>query len=163
MLASDHHQQLTHILQRAYSGELAAGFAYRGHWKSLKDSVERERIQQIEDEEWVHRERVGLMLDSLNRKPSKKLELKMRIIGRSVGAACHVIGWVLPMSLAGLLVIGTAHEYESAAFHAGALGLSEFQSDLLVMARVEREHELFFMSVVSGHARLPLMQSIFKW
>jgi demethoxyubiquinone hydroxylase (CLK1/Coq7/Cat5 family) len=163
MRAGDHQQQLVHILQRAYSGELAAGFAYRGHWKSLKDSIERERIRQIENEEWVHRERVGLMLDSLIAKPSKRLELKMRMIGLSVGAACLVIGWFLPMYFAGRLESGNVHEYESAAFQAGELGLSEFQSDLLVMAHVEREHELFFMSVVSGHARLPLLQSIFKW
>jgi Uma2 family endonuclease len=32
----DARQNLIRILQSAYSGELAAAFAYRGHWKSLK-------------------------------------------------------------------------------------------------------------------------------
>jgi demethoxyubiquinone hydroxylase (CLK1/Coq7/Cat5 family) len=158
-----HREQLISILQRAYSGELAAGYAYRGHWKSLNDAVERGRIQQIENEEWVHRERVGLMLDAFNASPRKGLEFKMRVIGRAVGAACHVIGRFLPMYFAGRLESGNVHEYESAAFHAGELGLRQLQSDLLVMAEVERGHESFFMSMVSGHSRLPLMQSIFAW
>ena len=158
-----HREQLIRILQGAYSGELAAGFAYRGHWKSLKYSAERAKIQQIENEEWVHRENVGRMLAHLNASPRKILELKLRAIGRTIGAACHVIGWFLPMYFAGRLESGNVEEYESAAFHAGKLGLSDFQSDLMVMAKVERDHELFFLSVVAGHAWLPFMQSVFKW
>ena len=163
MSTTDHREQLIHILQGAYSGELAAGFAYRGHWKSLKDQSERERIRRIEDEEWVHRERVGLMLAHLNAAPRKILEVKLRVIGRTIGAACHLIGWFLPMYFAGRLESGNVHEYESAAFHAGKLGLKEFESDLRVMAEVERDHELFFLSVVANHAWLPFMQSVFKW
>jgi hypothetical protein len=158
-----HRQQLICILQNAYSGEWAAAYAYRGHWKSLNNPVERERIRQIENEEWVHREKVGLMLESLKAAPVKIREIKMWIIGRSVGVACHLIGWFLPMYFAGRLESGNADEYRSAALHAGHLGLSEFEAELLVMARVEREHEAYFMSVVAGHPRLPLMQSIFKW
>jgi hypothetical protein len=33
--------QLITVLQLAYSGELAAGYAYRGHWHSVRDSEER--------------------------------------------------------------------------------------------------------------------------
>lgn len=43
------------ILQLAYSGELAAAYAYRGHWKSVSDSEEIRRIEEIENEEWHHR------------------------------------------------------------------------------------------------------------
>lgn len=39
------------ILRLAYSAELAARLAYRGHWKSLADSEDRGRIRQIEEEE----------------------------------------------------------------------------------------------------------------
>ena len=56
--------QLIATLQMAYSGELAAGFAYRGHWHSVRDPEERRRIKQIEDEEWHHRKLVGEMLES---------------------------------------------------------------------------------------------------
>lgn len=158
-----HRQQLVRILQNAYSGEWAAAYAYRGHWKSLKNPVERERIQRIENEEWVHREKVGMMLESLKAAPVKIREAKMWLIGRSVGIGCHLIGWFLPMYFAGRLESGNAEEYASAAFHASHLGLKEFEADLLVMAEVEREHEMYFMSVVAGHPRLPFVQAIFKW
>jgi demethoxyubiquinone hydroxylase (CLK1/Coq7/Cat5 family) len=52
-------EQLITTLQLAYSGELAAGYAYRGHWHSVSDPHERERIKKIEDEEWHHRKLVG--------------------------------------------------------------------------------------------------------
>ena len=64
-----HRSHLIQILQSAYSGELAAGFAYRGHWKSLKKTGERAAVQKIENEEWVHRKRVGEMLESLAASP----------------------------------------------------------------------------------------------
>ena len=42
----DSRQNLIRILQNAYSGELAAAYAYRGHWRSLKKSSdEREKIK----------------------------------------------------------------------------------------------------------------------
>jgi hypothetical protein len=55
-------ENLVRILQNAYSGEVAAAYAYRGHWRSLKDSPEKERIKKIEAEEWHHRTRVGRWL-----------------------------------------------------------------------------------------------------
>ena len=158
-----HRQQLIRILQHAYSGEWAAAYAYRGHWKSLKNPAERERIRQIENEEWVHRAHVGLMLESLKAAPVKMREIRMWIIGRSVGIGCHLVGWFLPMYFAGRLESGNADEYRSAALHAAHLGLKEFEAELLVMAEVEREHEMYFMSVVAGHPRLAFVQAIFKW
>lgn len=156
-------QQLIRILQGAYSGELAAGFAYRGHWKSLKDPNERAAIQKIEREEWIHRKRVGEMLASLSSRPGKLREVKLWIIGRTIGAACRVIGWFLPMYFAGRLESGNVVEYQEAAAHAAAIHLPEFEADLLIMADVEKEHEIFFMNIIAGHRLLPLMQAIFKW
>lgn len=158
-----HKLDLIRILQGAYSGELAAGFAYRGHWKSVKDARERVAIQKIEQEEWTHRERVGEMLASLGAAPAKLREAKLWVIGRSIGIACHLIGWFLPMYFAGRLESGNVLEYQEAARHAAALGLCEFEADLLVMSKVEREHELFFLEMVAGHRLLPFMHSIFKW
>ena len=159
----DHRHQLLHILQGAYSGELAAGFAYRGHWKSVKNTSERAAIQKIEQEEWVHRQRVGEMLASLGGAPRKLLETKLWVIGRTIGLACHLIGWFLPMYFAGRLESGNVIEYEVAASHAGALGLREFEADLLVMAKVEKEHELFFLRVISDHRWLAFISSLFGW
>lgn len=158
-----HRRQLIHILQCAYSGELAAGFAYRGHWKSLKEAAERAAVQKIENEEWVHRKRVGEILASLDASPLKYREAKFWLIGRTIGLACHVIGWFLPMYFAGRLESGNVVEYETAASHAGALGLKEFEADLLVMAGVEKEHELFFLNAVTIHRLLPLVSSFFGW
>jgi hypothetical protein len=158
-----HRRHLIEILQAAYSGELAAGFAYRGHWKSLKDPGERAAVQKIEHEEWVHRKRVGEMLASLGASPLKYREAKFFIIGRMIGLSCHVIGWFLPMYFAGRLESGNVVEYETAATHAGALGLREFEVDLLVMAGVEKEHEVFFLGAVTSHRLLPLVSSFFGW
>ena len=53
------HENLIRILQNAHAGEVAAAYAYRGHWKSLRESPEKARIKEIEAEEWDHRRRVG--------------------------------------------------------------------------------------------------------
>jgi len=159
----NHRQHLIHILQGAYSGELAAGFAYRGHWKSVNDHNEQTAIQKIEDEEWVHRKRVGEMLADLGSMPSEFLEIKLWIIGRSIGFACHLIGWFLPMYFAGRLESGNVIEYQVAASHAGELGLQKFEADLLAMAEVEKEHELYFLNVIAGHRLLPFVSGIFGW
>src|SRR5260370_25375941 len=92
---------LVHILQQAYSGELAAAYAYRGHWKSLKDLSEIASIRQIENEEWVHRENIGRMLKYMSARPRKLREIKSWLVARSIGTACHLIGWFLPMYFAG--------------------------------------------------------------
>ena len=42
-------EKLIALLQLAYSGELAAAHAYRGHWHSVRQSDERESIRKIED------------------------------------------------------------------------------------------------------------------
>jgi len=158
-----HRRELIRILQGAYSGELAAGFAYRGHWKSVSNASQRAAIQRIEHEEWIHRQRVGEILTSLGARPRKFREVKMWIIGRIIGFSCHLIGWFLPMYFAGRLESGNVVEYEDAAAHAAAMGLNEYEADLLVMSRVEKEHEIFFLSVIIGHRMLPLVQPIFKW
>ncbi len=79
---NDARQNLIRILQNAYSGELAAAYAYRGHWRSLKKSSdEREKIKQIEAEEWTHRKEVGKWLEVLEAKPRKVKEAILWIIG----------------------------------------------------------------------------------
>ena len=154
---------LVNILKLAYSGELAAAYAYRGHWKSLRNPSEIARIKQIEDEEWVHRQNIARMMECLEVRPSALREVRCWIIGRSIGIACHLMGWFLPMYFAGRLESGNTIEYEHAAMHAGRLGLLEFESELQVMSSVEKEHEQFFLGVISNHAWLPFVSRIFKW
>lgn len=144
-------RELIVILQHAYSGELAAAHAYRGHWKSLRDPAERERVRQIEDEEWHHRRQVGAMLHALDAAPRRRLEWRARLIGGLLGPACHVSGWFAPMYGAGRLESRNVREYEEAARHAADSGHGEFVECLLTMAEVEWEHERYFREKVLGH------------
>jgi demethoxyubiquinone hydroxylase (CLK1/Coq7/Cat5 family) len=163
MVEEENRRQLVHILRAAYSGELAAAYAYRGHWKSVKDPREREQIRRIENEEWVHRAKVGRMLEGLRAGPATVREARMWLTGRAIGLLCHLIGWFLPMYFAGRLESRNVKEYDSAACYAGELGLCEYENELRIMAAVEKDHEIFFMRAVANHRLLPLMQSIFGW
>jgi len=151
------------ILQNAFSGELAAAYAYRGHWKSLRKPSEREKVRSIENDEWIHRENVRQILNQLKASPRRGREVRAWLIGRSLGIGCHLIGWFLPMYFAGRLESRNIAEYETAVQHARTLGLAEYLDELRVMADVERDHEAFFREMVATHRLLPVFRSIFKW
>jgi hypothetical protein len=155
--------KLIRILQSAYSGEIAAAFAYRGHWRSLKESPHRDRIQQIEAEEWDHRRRVGEWLEKLHATPLPARERAFWTIGKILGQACFISGWFMPMYFAGRLESGNSVEYNDAAVFAGELGMDDLVAELKDMARVEVEHEVFFHETVAGHWLLPMMQRVFGW
>src|SRR5689334_21459023 len=114
--------RLIRLLQLAFSGERAAAYAYRGHWKSVRDPEERRRIREIEDDEWHHRANVGAMLASLEAAPSRRREVQATLIGRTLGALCHVSGWLAPMYGAGRLESRNVGEYETAARYAVGCG-----------------------------------------
>lgn len=162
-MAADARSNLIRILQNAYSGEVAAAYAYRGHWKSLRESPEKERIKEIEAEEWDHRRRVGEWLSKLDAEPRAVREKIFWTIGRTLGLTCHISGWFMPMYFAGRLESQNSVEYEDAAVFARQLGMDDCLADLLDMARVELEHELFFREMVTGHRLLPIMKKIFGW
>jgi hypothetical protein len=142
---------LVRVLQLAYSGEKAAGYAYRGHWRSVASAEEAAHIQKIEAEEWHHRELVGGLLKELGARPNRARELRAWIIGRTLGALCHVSGWFLPMYGAGRLESHNIVEYEDAARYAVAGGCERFLDCLLAMAEVEWEHEQYFRARVLSH------------
>jgi hypothetical protein len=142
---------LVRVLQHAYSGEKAAAFAYRGHWKSVSDPAEAARIREIEAEEWHHRDLVGGLLRELGAGPDRVRDLRAGIVGRTLGALCHLSGWFLPMYAAGRLESMNIVEYEDAARHAVACGAERFLDCLLAMAEVEWEHEQYFRGRVLGH------------
>ena len=156
-------QNLIRILQNAYSGELAAAYAYRGHWKSLKESPEKIRIKDIEAEEWDHRRRVGEWLAKLDAKPKPLREKIFWIIGNVLGPSCFLSGWFMPMYFAGRLESKNSVEYEDAAGFARELGMDDCVDDLLDMALVEVEHEVFFRQTVAEHRLLPFMKRVFGW
>jgi rubrerythrin len=86
--SGDNLQKLIAILQLAYSGELAAAYAYRGHWHSVSAADERQSIRTIEEDEWRHRELVGEMLAALGSGPNKARETRATLIGRTLGFLC---------------------------------------------------------------------------
>ena len=134
-------EALIRILQDAYSGELAAALAYRGHWKSVRDPAQKEMIRTIEAEEWDHRDRVGRMMRELGVGPVRRREIRRGIIGRVISIGCHMVGWFIPMYFAGRLEGQNICAYDVAAPFARSLGLEHFERELLAMADVERRHE----------------------
>ena len=156
-------KNLIRILQNAHAGELAAAYAYRGHWKSLKDSPEKEHIKKIEAEEWTHRANVRKWLEKLGAKPRALRENIFWTIGKSLGIGCYVSGWFFPMYFAGRLESQNVQEYIDAAEFAKELEMPECFAEMLEMSRVEGEHEDFFRKVVTNHRLLPITKTFFKW
>jgi len=76
------HPQLIDLLQRAYSAEKAASFAYQGHAGSVKSSEEKQAIRQIELDEWNHRSEVLKIMQQYHIPVSKFYEVKYHIIGK---------------------------------------------------------------------------------
>ncbi|HZU52677.1 MAG TPA: demethoxyubiquinone hydroxylase family protein [Holophagaceae bacterium] len=155
--------QLVSILQRAYSGELAAALAYRGHWLSLKHDREIEEITQIEREEWHHRRRLGQMLSGLDSRPRPGLDAFQAFIGTVILIGCNMVGWFIPMYFAGRLESQNDREYEEAAALAEALDLLPLRDELKAFAQLERDHEAYFLRKVTGHPALPFWRRLFKW
>jgi len=143
--------QLVALLQGAYSGELAACYAYQGHAAAVDDPDEIWQIRAIEAEEWEHRERVGEMLAELGAAPRPGLDRAMTVVGRTIGLLCRIGGWFVPMYGAGWLERGNIVEYEDAARHAAACGHAELVDDLLEMAEVEWDHEHYFRERTLSH------------
>jgi rubrerythrin len=158
--ADESRQKLIAILQLAYSGELAAAYAYRGHWHSVKQEDERAAIRTVEEDEWRHRSLIGEMLNKLGSGPKKYREVRATIIGRTLGVLCHVMGWLVPMYGAGKLESRNVREYETAARYARDCGQLDFIECLLEMAEVEWDHEQYFRSCVLKH---PLGRRLSLW
>jgi rubrerythrin len=144
-------QNLIALLQLAYSGELAAAYAYRGHWKSVSNPEQKTAIQNIEYDEWRHREQIGEMLASLESRPNQLREKRADRIGRVLGFLCHVMGWLAPMYGAGRLESRNIREYETAARYARGCGRTDLVQCLLEMAEVEWDHEHYFRRRVQEH------------
>jgi rubrerythrin len=156
-------QNLIRILQNAHAGELAAAFAYRGHWKSVGNAAEKEEIKKIESEEWEHRECVRRWLGEFSAEPRRIREGVFWTIGRTLGLLCFASGWFLPMYFAGRLESQNVQEYVDAAEFARELGMTECFDDMMKMSRTEGEHEAFFRAVVAGHRYLPAARRLFGW
>src|SRR5437868_9175745 len=119
--------QLIRVLQDAHAGELAAAYAYRAHWKSLRRRPDaRAEVRRIEGTEWHHRRLVADMLVALEARPRRPREIAMASTGRFFGLLCYVSGFFGPMYAAGRLEAMNVSQYDTARANATLLGLDEF-------------------------------------
>ncbi|MEZ5176957.1 MAG: hypothetical protein R2746_01385 [Acidimicrobiales bacterium] len=162
----DHDRALIAILAAAHAGELAAAYAYRGHWRSRWGAArwdDRREIQRIEAAEWHHRRLVHGLLAELGSGPVRWRELLMATIGRLFGALCFVGGRFGPMYAAGRLEAMNVGQYVDAAAHARAGGRAEMAELLDEMVAEEARHEEWFGDQVRGHPLLPLVAAVGGW
>ena len=157
------HPALINLLQRAYSAEKAAAYAYIGHAHSMHDVAKKAPIQQIEADEWHHRECVLAIMQQYEVPISKWYELKFAIIGKSIAFLCHVIGWFMPYFFAGRLESGNVCEYLVMMRYFHELDIHVHDDILYEMAIKEKEHEVFFMDVCKKSKLLPYFEKVFAW
>ena len=157
------HTELADLMQKAYSFEKAAAFAYQGHAGSVKDKVEKKQIKQIEMDEWNHRREVLDLMRQYDVPVSKYYEVKAHIIGKVISSACYVIGWFMPFYFAGRLESGNVCEYFRMKQYFNSLGITEHDQLLYEMGIREKEHEIYFLEGIKTNKLLPLFQKLFGW
>ena len=136
---------LIDLLQRAYSAEKAAAFAYQGHAGAVKKSEEKIAIQQIEIDEWNHRNKVLGIMKQYDIPISKYYEVRFHIIGKIISGSCYVIGWFMPFYFAGRLESGNVCEYFHMKHYFNELGITMHDTMLYAMGVKEKEHEVYFL------------------
>jgi hypothetical protein len=163
MPAKLNHPALVELLQRAYSAEKAAAFAYIGHAASLKKPADKAAVKQIEDDEWGHRRNVLVIMRQYGIPISSFYEVKFHVIGRVISASCHVIGWFMPYFFAGKLESGNVCEYFVMMKYFHALGIREHDEILYEMGIKEKEHEVYFLEQIKNSRWLPYFEKVFSW
>jgi hypothetical protein len=152
--------QLSFLLQLAYSGERGAARAYLGHAASLRDPRERAGVRRILRDEVGHRLALRRMMAELGCAPDRRRERKLDRVGKAISLFCRLGGYFFPMYGAGRLESKNIGEYEHAARLAICAGQAKMADELLQLAEVEWDHELFFRSCASRH---PLWKLVPHW
>jgi rubrerythrin len=154
---------LTDLLQKAYSAEKAAAFAYQGHAGSVKDPEEKRAIRQIELDEWNHRREVLELMRIYDVPVSKYYEVRFHIVGKIISGSCYVIGWFMPFYFAGRLESGNVCEYFRMKQYFNALGIKDHDKVLYEMGIKEKEHEVYFLEGIKTNKLLPFFEKLFSW
>lgn len=155
--------QLVALLQKAYSAEKAAAYAYIGHASSVKSPLEKIAIKQIEDDEWNHRKEVLHIMRHYDIPVSKVYEVRFAIIGRVISASCHVMGLFMPFFFAGKLESGNVCEYFLMKQYFNSLGIHDWDAMLYEMGMKEKEHEIYFLQKIKHSKVLPYFERLFNW
>lgn len=157
------HPALVKLLQKAYSAERAAAFAYVGHAASLRDVDAKAAVKQIEGDEWKHRENVLGIMRTYGIPVRRSYEVRFWIIGKIISASCHVIGRFMPFFFAGKLESGNVCEYFVMMRYFHTLGIRDHDAMLYEMGIKEKEHEVYFLGRIKADRLLPLFERIFGW
>lgn len=157
------HPKLIELLQRAFSAEKAAAFAYVGHAGSLREVEKKSAVKQIEIDEWEHRENVLVIMRRYDIPISKYYEFKFHLIGKIIALSCYFIGWFMPHFFAGRLESGNVCEYFIMMKYFHSLGIRDHDKILYEMGMKEKEHELYFLEQIKTSRLLPFFEKIFSW
>lgn len=157
------HPQLIDLLQKAYSAEKAAAYAYQGHAASVRRKAEKIAIKQIEDDEWNHRHEVLQIMNYYGIPVNKRYEKKYAVIGKTISASCFVIGWFMPFFFAGKLESGNVCEYFRMKQYFNSIGIHQWDVILYEMGIKEKEHEIYFLNKIKESRVLPYFEKIFNW
>ena len=157
------HLALVELLQKAYSAERAAAFAYIGHAGSLKAADAKMAVKKIEDDEWEHRENILRLMEQYEVPISRAYEVRFYVIGKIISASCYVIGRFMPFFFAGKLESGNVCEYFRMMQHFHSLGIREHDEMLYAMGMKEKEHEVYFLEQIKTDRLLPLFERLFSW
>lgn len=157
------HPELIELMQRAYSAERAAAFAYIGHAGSLRDADAKAAVKRIEDDEWEHRENILRLMERYEVPILRSYEVRFYIIGRIISASCYVIGRFMPFFFAGKLESGNVCEYFRMMQFFHSLGIREHDEMLYAMGMKEKEHEVYFLEQIKTSRLMPLFERLFSW
>ena len=157
------HKALIDLLQKAYSAEKAAAFAYQGHAGSVSNKEEKAAIRQIEVDEWNHRKEVLEIMSLYNVPVSKYYEFQFHVIGKVISFSCYVIGWFMPYYFAGRLESGNVCEYFRMMQYFHELGILDHNQSLYEMGMKEKEHEIYFLDKIKDKRLLPFFEKLFSW
>src|SRR4030095_7731771 len=157
------HKVLVDLLQRAYSAEKAAAFAYQGHAASVKDKLQKSAIRQIETDEWTHRSEVLAIMKHYDVPISRYYEFRFYIVGKAISYSCYIIGWFMPFYFAGRLESGNVCEYFRMMQYFHELGIAAHDQVLYEMGIKEKEHEVYFLGKIENNRLLPFFQKVFAW
>jgi rubrerythrin len=157
------HKDLIDSLQRAYSAEKAAAFAYQGHAGSVSDKEQKSAIRQIELDEWNHRREVLAIMVNYDIPISQYYELRFHIIGKVISVSCYIIGWFMPFYFAGRLESGNVCEYFRMMHYFHELGIKDHDKILYDMGIKEKEHEVYFLEKIRNNKLLPFFEKVFSW
>ena len=157
------HPALARLLQKAYSAEKAAAYAYIGHAASVKNPAEKIAIRQIEEDEWNHRKEVLTIMNHYHIPVSQWYEIRFAVIGKIISASCHIIGWFMPFFFAGKLESGNVCEYFRMKQYFNSIGIRNWDLILYEMGMKEKEHEVYFLNKIKRSKVLPWFERIFNW